>query len=137
MAVYYRGPRARITDEVFEVFAPKCQVYMIRALQVVHVVEVDRSPLQPMIAGSSGVAGAAVLWIVADGNDVVAMLAVLLGFMAAASAAGSCVGPRVRSYELWALYDGASVRLFQTAEAREFGQVRRALLRAIEIAEDA
>jgi hypothetical protein len=35
-----------------------------------------------------------------------------------------------RSYELWARFRGQQVRLFRSDDAREFGQVCRALLRA-------
>lgn len=37
-----------------------------------------------------------------------------------------------RCYELWADYRGQRVRLFRTHDAREFGQVCRALMRARE-----
>lgn len=39
---------------------------------------------------------------------------------------------RSRTYELRALHRGEPLRLFATADAREFGQVKRALQRAIE-----
>jgi hypothetical protein len=41
---------------------------------------------------------------------------------------------QARSYELWALVRGQSVRLFRTRDVREFGQVSRALVRAREYA---
>jgi hypothetical protein len=40
--------------------------------------------------------------------------------------------PWQQQYELWAMYHGRLVILFHTTDGREFGQVRRALLRAIE-----
>ena len=40
--------------------------------------------------------------------------------------------PWQQPYELWAVYRGQLVILFHTTDSRVFGQVRRALLRAIE-----
>ncbi len=39
-------------------------------------------------------------------------------------------------YELWASYQGMAVRLLVCRDAQAFGQIRRALLRALEYAMD-
>jgi hypothetical protein len=44
---------------------------------------------------------------------------------------------RDRRFELWARYQGTLVCLFSTCDARSFGQVKRALVRAMEQMVDA
>jgi hypothetical protein len=59
-------------------------------------------------------------------------------FVAAASSVLSVQGWRLHSRPrtIWAFHRGQLVCLFTTHDRREFGQVRRALLRALEWIED-
>ncbi|NUT37162.1 MAG: hypothetical protein HOV79_29245 [Hamadaea sp.] len=79
MPVYYRGPTAQVTHEVFLVSDPAVEAYAISELHDVHVAICGR-----------------------------------------------------RTYELRAVYHGRPTTLFRSTDQRVFGQVRRALVRALE-----
>jgi hypothetical protein len=136
MTVFYRGPYARITHRTFEVERPPRRVFVIRELRHVYVVETGHCRPTSLIAGSSGLAGVAALMVATNGFDVafpvmVLPLVVLLG-VAALGMTGACLRAPARSYELRATYRGEPVLLYATSDDREFGQVKRGLLRALE-----
>lgn len=140
MSVYYRGPCARITHVTFEVWCPFHRVFAVRDLRQVCVVEVHRGSMTPVTAGSSGLAGVAVVVVATEGLDVASPLALMGGiallFAAALAVVGTCLRVRPGLYELRAVYRGVPVSLYATPDRQEFGQVRRALRRALEHRDD-
>ena len=132
MVVYYRGPTALITERILEVWCPDRQRFAVADLYDVHVV---RGGADPLAVRAARIAAAAAV--------LVASLWPLLRAPAAFAVAGSVVsasgGVAVVCWrlarpdlELRATYRGYQVQLFRTRDAQQFGQVRRALVRALE-----
>lgn len=148
MIVFYRGPCAYITHEVFESHCPYYRLFVIRELKDVYVVHRPRHPGPsdrfPVRAGSAGVAGAAAVaaavgWPILEASSLslVATAALAVTLVISATAIAACLRVRPgRLHQLWAIYQGQPTCLFETADARTFGQVRRALIRAIERIDD-
>jgi hypothetical protein len=136
MTVFYRGPRALITDQTFEVWCPQCCVFAIRELSHVWVVEALPVRLTPVTVGSSGLAGSMAVVVSTGWSDVPILMAVGMLIAAAVVAVGSCLRVHPGRQELWAVYRGQVVSMFDSTDSREFGQVRRALARAIEYVTD-
>jgi hypothetical protein len=141
MTVFYRGPGVRITHARFEVWSPTYRWFAIRDLRQVQVVErlVDPAPVGPVRAGSTGVAGAAAV-AVAVGSQTTAPPALALALLAllagSVAVSGACWRVRRVRQELVAVHRGRLVRLYRGTDPRTFGQVRRALTRALEQAGD-
>lgn len=131
MTVFYRGPNVRITHRTFEVGRPRRCCFAIRELWRVQVVVSGHGRPIPVIVGSSGLAGVAVVMVVTNGVGVALPLVIVLG-VASLATAGTCLRVPARSYELRAVYRGEAVMLYATSNAQEFGQIRRGLLRALE-----
>jgi len=147
MTVFYRGPCAYVTHEVFEVHCPYYRQYLIRDIRDPYLARRPIDPGQPdrlqLKARSAGAAGAAAVaavfgWPVLKAASVPPMATaglvltlIVVGVSAMAIAACLRVRP-ARMYELWAVYRGRMTCLFETTDERVFGQVRRALVRAIE-----
>lgn len=152
MTVFYQGPCARITHEVFEARSPHHRQFLIREIR--HLYLASRASSESAVseraqlrAGSAGVAGvaavaAAVGWPALTATSMpsvaAAGLAATLILIAASSLTfAACVRvPPARVHEVWAVYRGRMTCLFNTTDERTFGQVRRALVRAIEQIED-
>jgi len=132
MTMYYRGRLALITDEVFEVNFPYRRQYAIRELQDVSVLQTGGEILPIVLT-----AVAAVFWV---GLAVVApllhtpgqWLAALVLVVAPSILGGACWRLRRPQYELHARYRGVPVQLICTSDAQTFGQLKRALIRAME-----
>ena len=143
MTLLYRGPSARITHEVIETHAPYYQTYRICELYLVHVIRegiVDVAVGSPtMRACSTAMAGLSV--IVATASDSLdspsTTVAAAIGAAMAAGVAVKGWRIRTRPIAIWAYHRGERVCLFQTRDRLVFGQVKRALLRALERIEDA
>lgn len=142
MTVFYRGPCVRITHEVFETRCPRYRSYCIADLRAVAVLELTADP-PPAVAsarvGSTGMAGAVAVAIAigqTEGWEAThaspTMLGLIVLLIASLVTSGACWLVRPVEQELVAEYHGVPVSLFRTADPRAFGQVRRALLRAIE-----
>jgi hypothetical protein len=127
-----------VTDRAFEVQFPP-QVFEIRDLR--HVVAVRREAAagdvcptarRICMAGLTIIAAATakIDWSRAD-DAAIAGLAVA-GVIVSTMLICAIDGQRKRVRELWAVYQGRPVCLFRTTDPLVFGQVRRALLRAIE-----
>lgn len=138
MTVFYHGPSARITHEVFETRIPAYQLFPIRDLTGIHITrETEPSILgTPWAkAGSTAmvlvaiVVGAVAFWAV--GSPSIAITALLVTAVASAVSAG-CWSSREEPYELRAIYRGRAVCLLRTPDERLLGQVRRGLLRSLE-----
>jgi Family of unknown function (DUF6232) len=144
MVVYYRGPDARITDEVFESHQPTYQRFAIAELAYLHTVKEEAvfvaaasNSVRVCSAGASGVTALVAVagWPVFDRPMVSAIGLVLFGLAAgSALAAGRA---RRRPLVIRAVYRGRLVCLYSTTNRRTHGQVTRALLRVIEAAADA
>ena len=139
MILYYQGPRARITNELFVTASPLGRTFAISELRYIHVAQdsgaVEFATPPPVRWGSSALAGAAALLIIVGGPILHApTLAVgaliLTGATTVLSAA--CWRPRRRPYELWARYRNGFVCLYADADRRTFAQVVRALKRLLE-----
>lgn len=138
MTIFYRGHCVRITHKVIEVWCPIHQSFAIRDLSHVQVAEWATNP--PMIdavrIGSTGAAGATAVavgvgWPALDTSPLLALAA--LGLLALSVAvSGACWQVRRTQYELVAVCHDRPVLLYRSSNARVFGQVKRALLRAIE-----
>jgi hypothetical protein len=138
MTVFYHGPDARITHEVFETRRPTYQLFPIRELAAIHITRERQRSLAGTPVGRAAslalvvtaiVAGAAAYW--ANGSTAVALTALLVTAISAAITAGCWHSPR-NPYELRAIYRGKAVCLLRTPDERKLGQVRRGLLRALE-----
>jgi hypothetical protein len=132
MTVYYRGPCARVTHEMFEVWCPRYRSIPIRELRDVRVV---RGGSDPIVVRSTSLAGAAAAAFAVSWPffDTPSTWIVGLGLVAASAAvSGACWRTRPRSYELWATVRTLQVPLFRTRDAQAFGQLQRALVRAME-----
>jgi hypothetical protein len=138
MTVFYYGPSARITHEVFETRIPNYQLFPIRDLAGIHIVRDQQRPIMATPwarAGSAAmvlaaiIAGAVAYWTV--GSPSIAITALLVTAVAAGVAAG-CWQSHDEPYELRAIYRGRAVCLLRTPDERMLGQVRRGLCRALE-----
>ena len=132
--VYYRGPCARITGDLLEVWSPGYQLYLISELQAVHVVHgrSGRRAANPLLPAVTVLAVVTVLAAVALPVHAPAGLLVPVVLLAVASTVAACMRPVGQPYELYATHRGQWVRLFQCPDAQTFGQVKRALARAME-----
>jgi hypothetical protein len=130
MRIYYQGPDAVVTSELFIRRGPSPDTFAICDLRNVYI-----APDQHEGAGALVVSTAATL----------AAVAVAYGFggpwSALAATAAATVGlgfgvvrwrHRPRRHELRAVYRGSVVALYASSDARVFNQISRALLRALE-----
>jgi hypothetical protein len=135
MTMYYRGRLALITDEVFEVNFPYRHRYALRELQDIYVVRGGRDLL------ALGATGLVFVLLVGVGLATPLLrtpqqwLTALVAVMLPAIVGGACGRLRRPRYELRATYRGDSIQLFSTSDAQVFGQVKRALIRAMEAGE--
>jgi hypothetical protein len=147
MTVFYEGPGAHITHEVFETRWPHHRSFMIRDIRHLYLARrssgsgaPDRAQIR---AGSAGLAGAAAVaaavgWPILDASSMppiatVGLATTLILGVASSIVFAAWVWVRLsRVHELWAVYRGRMICLFGTTDVRTFGQVKRALVRAIE-----
>jgi hypothetical protein len=127
--VYYRGPGAHITRDFLEVWSPRYQFYLITELEAVHVVpgSPGRRAATPLLPAVAVLAAVALPLVHAPAG-----LFALVALLAVASTVAACVRHAGEPYELYATHRGRWVRLFQCPDAQTFGQVKRALARAME-----
>jgi uncharacterized protein DUF6232 len=126
--VFYRGPRALITQQFFEVGRLR---YAIEDLTEPHIVRLgpEAGPGVWVLGLSALFAAFLVVPVVGPGSKLAA------GVATAAVLIGSVVGSRRRSpvrWELVASSQGQPVTLFDSADQTEFDQVCRGLRRALE-----
>jgi Family of unknown function (DUF6232) len=136
MPVFYRGPRALITHEVIEIPHLEWRRFAIRELVAVHIVQhgpdvnvTRRRAFGLMALGSIFVTVPAI----GHSSPIVAV-AVMIGSL---TYAGACL--RSASGVVWSLvaaYRGQMVVLFESTSQREFDQVCRALVRALQQQQD-
>lgn len=145
MVVYYRGRCARITHEVFVVHCPTYQQFALEELAHLRVIEqeADSPTINAVRTGSTSVAGAVATALAAGplfGAQVydspVMMVGLLSALLLSLTARGACWRLAQVRQLLVATYRGRWITLFQSTDEREFGQVRRALVRALQHLED-
>jgi Family of unknown function (DUF6232) len=135
MTTFYPGPYARVTHKVFEVWHPRHRAFALRDVAYAYVVPgtvgAHRDKIRVCSAGSSGLAVLILALARFAGNWPTTASAVVL-LAASAMIFGASLAAGRRPHELWGIYQGRPTCLFQTTDERVFGQVSRALLRAIQ-----
>jgi Family of unknown function (DUF6232) len=137
VTIYYQGPDVVITHEVFAVRTPTPQRFHIRELRQVHVVRGDLPPERMVTVHVAAGAFVAALVMAPVLDSPFALLVTATTAVSAMGANGLCVRLRPRTYEIRAIYQALDVCLYRSADLRTFGQVRRALMRALERSEEA
>jgi len=129
---YYRGPDVLVTDECIEVWDPVPHRFQVGELDAVRVV---RHRLDRTVTLSAQAAGGALVLVGLSWPSLTSagswLIAVML-ITAPCVASGICLRLRPRAQELRAMYRNRDVSLYVSADARAFGQIRRALTRARE-----
>lgn len=128
MTVFYRGADLDISDSTFRVSG---RSYPLDELSGIHVVH-PRRALPPayrahLAGGGALLAGLAAVHLMHLASGWV--LAVVAGAVCAVLG-GTCVRIGPRPWSLRAVHRSMPVTLYESADAREFGRVRRALARA-------
>ena len=141
MSVYYVGRTARITGSRIESKCPAYQSFPIRELEHIHTVPQVRIivlaasvPVRVCTVGASGLGVLAALagWPVLDRPMVTVAGALMLALALMVSTASARA--RKVPMEIRAFYRGRLVCLFSTTDRLVLGQVRRAILRALDAA---
>jgi hypothetical protein len=132
VTTFYQGPDVLITHEVFAVRAPVPQRFRVRELRRVHVVRGDLPPERLVTAHIAGGALVAALVLVPLLDSPFALMVATITTVSAMGVNGVCAHLSPRTYEIRALYRGFDVRLYSSTDPSRFGQVRRALTRALE-----
>jgi len=132
MAVFYRGPHAVITDEVFAVDETCRRRYAIYELEQVQIVREGR----PDGAGGSWPLTVSGLLAVVATIPVAGRWAVLVASFVAAAAVVHLMARARKSrdvrWNLMAIHRGRMRIIFTSNDQREFEQVCRALQRSLE-----
>jgi hypothetical protein len=132
MTIYYRGQELVITDRAVVLLTGPRVRFALAELRAIHIVRGDLDPSRVISAHSTG--GALVVtaaaWPLID--SVIAAVAAGVVLVGSTVVSGACWRMHPRVWELRAIYRGMNVCLFSTADERTFGQVRRALVRALE-----
>ncbi len=139
MAELFPGPDVRITHEVVQTLTGQPRSFRIVELCHPHVVHeniIDAALASPTARVCSGTMTGLSVAAAAAGTDVLHSphTTVAATLLAVAAAVTTVQGWRLwrRPRALWAYHRGERVCLFVTRDRLLFGQVRRALLRAIE-----
>jgi hypothetical protein len=133
MSVFYRGPRAVITQDALVVAHTRRRRYAIAELTAFHIVRQEPPDATPeRFLGLSALAAALLVVPILGRASVVLATAALL--VLAGSAAQSLRRPAVE-WQLMANYRGRATALFSSVDQREFDQVCRGLCRCLEYRE--
>lgn len=138
MPTFYRTRTVRITHRSMHVFDPEPAVYLIGELGPVWVVTPEPPQVLVRASCSSGAMVAALLVSTQQPDHAMAWVVALL--VVGTSAILLARRPRAAApaeYALVATCRGEWICLYSTPDPAEFGQVRRALQRAIEWHDDA
>jgi hypothetical protein len=130
--IYYNGPDALVTEEIFVWRSDPLKAFAITDLRDVRLVQRDVGSPRTIVA-LAGVAASAM--IVAPGWLFLHQMAGRLILLAAAMIAVTLASLRRRSVHQWELraaYRAREVTIYTTLEIRTFNQVTRALRRAVE-----
>ena len=129
MRIYYRGPDALVTQDRFVWRSTPARAFVIRQLRTVVLVRRPADNRRPV-----ALAAAFVIACLAAGSFVAAgpVVAGTLAFLAVIAAAAAVATRTPHSWEVRAVYQGAEVTVYASADVRVFNQVTRALRRAVE-----
>jgi hypothetical protein len=136
MTVFYRGPRALITHEAIEVPHLRWRRFAIKDLAAVHIVQHGPN-VNATRRRAFGLAALGSIFVtvptIGQSSPIVAV-AVIIGSL---TYAGACLrSASGAGWSLVAAHQGQTVLLFQSTSQREFDQVCRALLRALQQHQD-
>lgn len=131
----YRQPGVRVTSEAFLVAGRR---FPISELSDLRTARGRQDPLTVRAVAVTGAALGAIGVALGYAGELYRLSArtyLLLGLAAFIPMALAAIGRRLRppAYELWGRYRGSMVLLFSTDQERQFGQIRRALIRAREV----
>lgn len=131
----YRQPGVRVTSEMFLVAGRR---FPISELSDLHTARGPHHPLTVravLVTGSALAVIGVALGYAGELYRLSARTYFLLGLAAFVPMTLAAVGRRLRppAYELWGRYRGSMILLFSSDQERQFGQVRRALIRAREV----
>jgi hypothetical protein len=132
MTIYYQGNAVVITHEVFLIALPEPTRYQLSELDDVVIVRRDRSAFRVVIAFIAVGAISVVLATLPKASSALVLGSGVMLLGVSAVIIGACWRLSPRVYELQADYRGQRILLYSSSDARTFGQVRRALLRALE-----
>jgi len=135
----YHQPGVRVTSEMFHV-AGRC--FPISELSDLRTARGPQHPMTVRVVVSTGVALGVIGVALGYSGQLYRLSArtyFLLGLAAFVPMVLAALGRWLRppAYELWGRYRGSMVLLFSTDQERQFGQVRRALVRAREVSRSA
>ncbi|MEV6300422.1 DUF6232 family protein [Actinoplanes sp. NPDC051861] len=130
MVVFYRGPRALITDETFE--AGRFRVALCSLSDVRQVERDERDGRRARLRAVGLVSGAGAMAVIPFLDAAGPVQAASCALVAMACAGFSLSPERKIAFDLVGVRDGRVTVLFSSADPREFGQVSRALRRALE-----
>jgi hypothetical protein len=132
MTLYYRSADVLITDRSFTVREPHPARYAIDELALPRVVVGERHPAgrRAAFVALAALIVAAAAWPRLTSFE--AHLAILAMVLLPSAVSGACIRVIPRPHELWVTYRYRQVCLFRTMDERQFGQVRRGLVRALE-----
>jgi len=132
MVTYYQGHTVVITHEAVEVWWPTHRRYAVRAL---HGAYVSRGASAPAPVRTTG---AVALLFAAVAAALPFLTPIPVPVIGAVTVVGlaviGIVGLRSRpaSWELRAIHEGIDICIYQSTDVLVFGQVKRALVRALE-----
>lgn len=132
MPTYYPGPDVMITDKAFTVLGDRPIRFRIADLVDPYIVRGSRHPVGVVtgrFAIGSVVAGT-IGWPMHDSTAF--HLAMLVVVVSPALAAGAYFRTTGRPQQLRAVHEKIDVCLYSTTNEQRFGQIRRALVRALE-----
>ena len=135
MRIFYRSPTMVITDRIVRVAAPAAMSYQIDKVDHLYAVRaeahVSRAFLFRRMWPLPVAMALAMLAISVNALPGLVAVAVVAPFVALASV--MVISGRMPTInELWAVVNGRHVCLFRSADDLVFGQVHRAMIRAVE-----
>ncbi|MEV4512797.1 DUF6232 family protein [Dactylosporangium sp. NPDC049525] len=138
MPTFYRSNTVCITHRSFQVLSPDPVIHELGDLTSVWVVipGASRGRVPVRIFGCGAPAALAALLAASPDRAVDWAFPLLVVGVTATLMVRSKIGPSLPLYGLMAMCSGAEICLYFTSDPVEFGQVRRALQRAIEWYED-
>lgn len=133
MATFYQSPAVLVTTDVFQRGWPDPERFQVRDLRSVKVMvgRPQRVTLNAVAGVGVVVVASATGWPLIEGRQGWIVVAAALA-VAPSAMCGACLRRRQQVWELRAHYRGARVLLLRTSDERTFGQVKRALVRALE-----
>ena len=139
MTLFYRGPGALITHDVFMSRQPSYRQFAVRELRQVHTQRQSTwealgasTPVRVCSAGLGAIAAVLAVsgYPVLHRPEVSIAAVIVLAFAGIVSAVARDLRGRPR--RLWAVYRDQLVCLFETTDPAEFRQVVRATVRVLE-----